>query len=125
MWIISPIVRAGSFPQISATRQSLFRSSGSNGRLRGRGKKHEIYVTTFGSHLFYDLFLQGGVGRGHILLAPSPIRYCFRSREMLQSITSQEIMKIIICHSKVRLTKLKAWSSRIDQVTSHQLHHFK
>ena len=27
---------------------------------RGEGaKKHEIYVATFGGHLFYDLFLQG------------------------------------------------------------------
>ena len=26
---------------------------------RGGGEKHEIYVATFGGHLFYDLFLQG------------------------------------------------------------------
>ena len=25
----------------------------------GRGQKHEIYVATFGKHLFYNLFLQG------------------------------------------------------------------
>ena len=30
----------------------------------GGGKKHEIYVTTFGGHLFYDLFLQGLEGGG-------------------------------------------------------------
>ena len=29
---------------------------------RGEGKKHEIYVTTFGGHLFYDLFVQGWGG---------------------------------------------------------------
>ena len=31
-------------------------SSGSNGRVGG--EKHEIYMAAFGSHLFYDLFLQ-------------------------------------------------------------------
>ena len=36
-------------------------SIGSSGRGGGR-KKHEIYVTAFGGHLFYDLFLQGGGG---------------------------------------------------------------
>ena len=34
----------------------------------GGGKKHEIYVATFGGHLFYDLFLQAGEG-GMTLLA--------------------------------------------------------
>ena len=27
-------------------------------------KKHEIYMATFGSHLFYDLFLQDQGGHG-------------------------------------------------------------
>ena len=35
-------------------------NSGSSGRLRGGGEKHEICVTTFGGHLFYSLFSQGG-----------------------------------------------------------------
>ena len=30
----------------------------------GGAKKHEIYVAAFGSHLFYDLFVQGW-GGGH------------------------------------------------------------
>ena len=34
-------------------------SSGSSGRVRGGGEKHEIHAVAFGSHLFYDLFLQG------------------------------------------------------------------
>ena len=33
-------------------------SIGSSGWVGG-AKKHEIYVTAFGGHLFYDLFLQG------------------------------------------------------------------
>ena len=28
-------------------------------RIQWLAKKHEIYVAAFGSHLFYDLFLQG------------------------------------------------------------------
>ena len=43
-------------------------SSGSSGRVGG-GEKHEIYMAAFGSHLFYDLFLQDG-GRGHGPLGP-------------------------------------------------------
>ena len=40
-------------------------SSGSKGRVRGGGKKNEIYAADFGGHLFYDLFLQGwGVRHG-------------------------------------------------------------
>ena len=34
-------------------------SIGSSGRVGEGGKKHEIYVAAFGSHLFYDLFVQG------------------------------------------------------------------
>ena len=45
-------------------------SIGSSGWERGGGdKKHEIYVATFGGHLFYDLFLQG-LGGGHGPFAP-------------------------------------------------------
>ena len=41
----------------------------------GGGKKHEIYVVTFGSHLLYDWFVQGlGVG-GMAPSAPPWIRY--------------------------------------------------
>ena len=40
-------------------------SSGSSDRVGG-GEKHEIYAAAFGSHLFYDLFLQGWGG-----MAPS------------------------------------------------------
>ena len=40
-----------------------------SGRVRG-DKKHEIYASTFGDHLFYDLFLQGR-GR-HGPLGPPP-----------------------------------------------------
>ena len=29
-------------------------SSGSSGRVRVGAEKHEIYVTVFGGHLFYD-----------------------------------------------------------------------
>ena len=36
-------------------------SSGSSGQVRG-GEKHEIYAAASGSHLFYDLFLQGWGG---------------------------------------------------------------
>ena len=43
-------------------------SSGSSDRVRGGGRKHEIYAAAFGGHLFYDLFSQGR-GRG---MAPSP-----------------------------------------------------
>ena len=43
-----------------------FSSIGSSGRVGG-AKKHEIYVAAFGSHLFYDLFLQGWGGA----MAPS------------------------------------------------------
>ena len=39
------------------------------------GEKHEIYVTVYGGHLFYDLFLQGR-GWGHGSLGPLWIRYC-------------------------------------------------
>ena len=44
------------------------------GSLPGRrAEKHEIYAAKFGSHLFYDLFLQGRVGgRGHGPLGPPP-----------------------------------------------------
>ena len=35
-----------------------FNSIGSSGWVGG-AKKHEIYVATFGGHLFFDLFLQG------------------------------------------------------------------
>ena len=45
-------------------------SSGSSGRGGGGGKKHEIYATAFGGHLFYDLFLQGR--GGHVPLPPPP-----------------------------------------------------
>ena len=54
--------------------KSVISSSGSSGRVwgrgvrGGRGKKHVIYVATFGGHLVYDLFLQG---QGH---GPSPPR---------------------------------------------------
>ena len=34
------------------------------------GKKHEIYVTTFGSHPFYDLFSQGQGGHSPLDLPP-------------------------------------------------------
>ena len=44
-------------------------SSGSSGRVRG-AEKHEIYVATFGGHLFYDLFSQG---RGEGAMAPHPL----------------------------------------------------
>ena len=39
------------------------RSIGSSGRVGRGAKKHEIYVATFGGHLFYDLFVQswGGI----------------------------------------------------------------
>ena len=37
-------------------------SSGSSGWVRGGAEKHEIYVTAFGGHLFYDLFSQGWGG---------------------------------------------------------------
>ena len=41
-------------------RKHIGMSSGSSGRVRGGGsEKHEIYVGTFGGHLFYDLFSQG------------------------------------------------------------------
>ena len=43
-------------------------SSGSSGRVRGGGEKHEIYAAAFGGHLFYDLFSQGR--GGHSPLAP-------------------------------------------------------
>ena len=36
------------------------------------GEKREIYATTIGSHLFYDLFLQGGGGHGS-LAPPDPL----------------------------------------------------
>ena len=39
-----------------------FPSIGSSGRVGGEGKKYEIYVAAFGSHLFCDLFLQGQGG---------------------------------------------------------------
>ena len=45
-------------------------SSGSSGRERGRGEVHEIYVTAFGAHLFFDLFLHGR-GGGHGPSAPT------------------------------------------------------
>ena len=49
-------------------------SSGSSGRVRGGGEKHEIYVAAFGGHLFYDLFSQGRGSHGP--LGPPPrIRY--------------------------------------------------
>ena len=38
------------------------------------GKKHEIYVAAFGSHLFYDLFSQGQGG-----MAPLPPWICYWS----------------------------------------------
>ena len=44
-------------------------SSGSNGRVDG-AEKHEIYAAAFGSHLFYDLFVQGTHGT-----LPPPISY--------------------------------------------------
>ena len=48
-------------------------SSGSSGRVRGGGEKHEIYAGTFSGHLFYDLFSQG---RGAWPHRPPPwIRY--------------------------------------------------
>ena len=37
-------------------------SSGSSGRVRGGGEKHEIYMGPFGGHIFYDLFSQGQGG---------------------------------------------------------------
>ena len=43
-------------------------SGGSTGRVRGGGKKHEIYEATFSGHLFYYLFSQGQRGA----MAPSP-----------------------------------------------------
>ena len=44
---------------------AVLHSSGSSGRASGRGaEKHEIYVAAFGSHLFYDLFLQGRGSHG-------------------------------------------------------------
>ena len=49
--------------------------SGSSGRVRGGGEKHEIYEAAFGSHLFYDLFSQDQERD----MAPSPpprIRHC-------------------------------------------------
>ena len=46
-------------PLITPTPQA---SSGSSGRVRVGGQKHEIYVAAFGGHLFYDLFSQGRGG---------------------------------------------------------------
>ena len=40
-------------------------SSGSSGRVRGGGEKHEIYVAAFGGHLFYD-FIFTGPGGGDV-----------------------------------------------------------
>ena len=39
-------------------------SSGSSGRVREGGEKHEIYAVAFGGHLFYDLFSQGQESHG-------------------------------------------------------------
>ena len=52
------------------SQKSNFSSIGSSGWV-GRGKKHEIYVAAFGSHLFYDLFLQG-LGGAMAPSAPPP-----------------------------------------------------
>ena len=46
-------------------------SSGSIGRVCG-GEKYEIYAATIGSHLFYDLFLQGS-GGSMTLSPPDPL----------------------------------------------------
>ena len=48
--------------QFDPTKSMILNSSGSRGRVRGGAEKHEIYVAAFGSHLFYDLFLQGQGG---------------------------------------------------------------
>ena len=40
-------------------------SSGSSLRVGG-GEKHEMYATTFGGHLFCDLFLQAEVAEGDL-----------------------------------------------------------
>ena len=41
----------------------------------GGAKKHEIYVATFGSHLFYDLFVQGLGGHGPLGTPLDPLLY--------------------------------------------------
>ena len=50
-------------------------SSGSSSWVRG-AEKHEIYVTAFGSHLFYDLFSQSWGGMAP--LAPWICYWCER-----------------------------------------------
>ena len=60
-------------PHGSATASSSMRMLKGQHRIQrlGRGgKKHEIYVATFGGHLFYDLFLQGGGGHGPLGTPP-------------------------------------------------------
>ena len=47
-------------------------SIGSSGRVGG-AKKHEIYVATFGGHLFYDLFVQGWGGHGPLSTPLDPL----------------------------------------------------
>ena len=53
--------------------KNLYYSSGSSGRVKGGGEKHEIYVAAFGGHLFNDLFSQGRGGGMAPSASPDPL----------------------------------------------------
>ena len=79
-WTIKPSLGSGKSRLIRRVisyfcrRTLIIVSSGSSGRVRG-GKKHEIYVATFGGHLFYDLYFYRAGGGGMAPSAPPWIRY--------------------------------------------------
>ena len=74
-------------------------SSGSYGRVRDGGEKHEIYAAASCGHLFYDLFSQGGGGGWYGRLGPHPpgtateldahnfdsVRISFQNKDILKS----------------------------------------
>ena len=77
-------------------------------------KKHEIYGAAFGSHLFYDLFLQGW---GAIPpSAPPWIRYCLHNQ------TGCEYEPIVFFETaKVGIIILPKYENELELVTSKPL----
>ena len=58
------------FPRVSFGHGVYTVSDPAGGWGGGGAKKHEIYVATFGGHLFYDLFVQGWGGHGPLGTSP-------------------------------------------------------
>ena len=88
-------------------------SSGSSGRVRGGGEKHEIYAGAFGSHLFYDLFSQG--------MAPSapPLDPLLKIRKNVQHNSLQSHLSASF-KKGIYISKSRSYSSIVFDVFIEQ-----